>query len=101
MNSIFNEKKVNTLEIVLKESQLRPLVDSEVQRLLKEKEELGTMWNMERLCFEWSRSDDWVKEHHLYNMVDKGIALKDGRLWIFKAKEAKEYILNWFESKVS
>ncbi|PEA87053.1 DUF771 domain-containing protein [Bacillus thuringiensis] len=90
----------NAIEITISEEQLKPLVNAEVKRIIEEKEEVGTIWNMERLCKEWSRSDEWIKNNELYEMKDKGIAIKDGNRWTFDAKAAKEYISDWFRKRV-
>ncbi|MEK5055845.1 DUF771 domain-containing protein [Niallia circulans] len=89
----------NKIEITLPEDVLRKLVSEEVSRILKEKEEVGTIWDMQRLCKEWSRSDEWIKNNFLYEMVDQQIAIKEGNKWMFRAKEAKAFINDWFMNR--
>jgi len=93
--------KQNAIEITLPEDLLRNLVREEVSRLLMEKEELGTIWDMQRLSKEWSRSDEWIKNNFLYEMVEKQIAIKEGNKWMFRAKEAKLFIDDWFLKRAS
>jgi len=93
--------KLNAIEITLPEDLLRNLVQEEVRRLLKEKEEIGTIWDMQRLCKEWSRSDEWIRNNFLYEMEDKQIAIKEGNKWMFKANDAKRFIDDWFLKRTS
>lgn len=92
---------LNKIEITIPEEHLKPLVAAEVERIIEEKENVGTIWDMKRLCKEWSRSDEWIKNNVLYDMKDKGIAIKDGNKWTFDAREAKGYILCWFKKRIS
>lgn len=85
-----------TVQVIIDESYLQKEVTRQVHERLVDMG-VGTWWDMKRLQYETSRSYDWLMEYVVYDLRVQTFAKQKNNRWLFKAKEMKEFLNQYFD----
>lgn len=85
--------------IEINENEARNILKKLAIEILEEEGIVGTLWKMDRMRQECGgQSVDWVVGHICHHPYVKRheLAVKDGKSWIFKAKQIVEFLDMYF-----
>ncbi|CAH2465068.1 DUF771 domain-containing protein [Bacillus mycoides] len=85
-----------TVQVIIDDSYLQKEVARQVNERLADMG-VGTWWDMKRLQYETSRSYDWLMEYVVTDPRVQAFAKQKNNRWLFKAKEMREFLDNFFD----
>lgn len=87
------------LSVKVDERQLENIVRTELQKKLADLEHRHTFWDMKELCKQTCMSEPFIKEHFFYD--ERFPKFRVGRKWLFPAKAAEEFLVEWLQEQGS
>lgn len=85
------------ITIDVDKAQLETVIRKELRKKLNELEHRHTFWDMKELCKQTCMSEPFIKQQFFYD--PRFPKYRVGRKWLFPAKAAEEFLLEWLQDQ--